>query len=76
MKSPRGIIFQWLQKLESYDFTVDHVTGKSTGAADVLSRSTHLRDPTPGEVAEAKEYVGRLCVRGDPNLNLGAIHLN
>ena len=76
MKNPRGIIFRWLQELESYDFTVDHVAGKSTGAADGLSRSTHLRDPTPEEVAEAEEYVGRLCVMGGPNLNLGALRLN
>ena len=76
MKNPRGIIFGWLQELESYDFMVDHMAGKSTGAADGLSRSNHLRDPTPEEVAEAEEYVGRLCVMEGPNLNLSALRLN
>ena len=42
MKNPRSIMFRWLQELESYDFVVEHVAGKLTGAADGLSKSTHL----------------------------------
>jgi deoxyuridine 5'-triphosphate nucleotidohydrolase len=67
IKNPRGIFFRWLQELESYDFEVRHVAGKDTGAADGLSRSTHLRDPTPEEVAESEEYVGHVGAMGDPN---------
>ena len=64
IKNPRGIFFRWLQELESYDFEVRHVAGKDTGAADGLSRSTHLRDPTPEEVAESEEYVGHVGAIG------------
>ena len=60
MKNPRGIFFRWLQELSSYEFEIHHVPGKSTGAADGLSRSDHLPDPTPEEEAESLEYVGHM----------------
>ena len=60
MKNPRGIFFRWLQELSSYEFEIHHVPGKSTGAADGLSRSDHLPDPTPEEEAESLEYVGHI----------------
>ena len=37
MKNPRGIFERWLIELASYEFTVQHVPGKKTGAADRLS---------------------------------------
>ena len=76
MKNPRGIIFRWLQELESYDFTVEHVAGKLTGAADGLSRSSHLRDPTPEEVAESEEYIMRVSAIDDPRPGLEDLQLN
>ena len=60
MKNPRGIFFRWLQELSSYEFEIHHVPGKSTGAADGLSRSEHLPDPTPEEEAESVEFVGHV----------------
>ena len=60
MKNPRGIFFRWLQELSSYEFEIHHVPGKSTGAADGLSRSSHLPDPTPEEEAESLEFVGHV----------------
>ena len=64
MKNPKGIYWRWLNELESYDFEVVHVAGKSTGAADGLSRSSHLPEPTEEEVAEAEEYVFRTSDQG------------
>ena len=74
-KKPRGILFRWLQELESYDFEIRHVPGKETGAADGISRSPQiLRDPTPEEVIESEEYIGRI---GDPDESpLDAVELN
>ena len=37
IKNPRGIFLRWLMELASYEFTVQHVPGKKTGAADGLS---------------------------------------
>ena len=59
MKNPKGIYWRWLNELESYDFEVIHVAGKSTTAADGLSRSSHLPEPTEEEKAEAEEFVFR-----------------
>ena len=59
MKNPKGIYWRWLNELESYDFEVVHVAGKSTGAADGLSRSSHLPEPTAEEAAEGEEFVFR-----------------
>ena len=64
MKNPKGIYWRWLNELESYDFEVVHVAGKSTGAADGLSRSSHLPDPTAEEIEEAEEYVFRTFDQG------------
>ena len=64
MKNPKGIYWRWLNELESYDFEVVHVAGKNTGAADGLSRSSHLPEPTEEEVAEAEEYVFRTSDQG------------
>merc|ERR1712082_337350 len=60
MKNPRGIFFRWLQELSSYEFQIHHVPGRSTGAADGLSRSDHLPHPTPEEEAESSEFVGHI----------------
>ena len=73
MKNPRGILFRWIQELDSYDFTISHIAGKLTGAADGLSRSSHLRDPTPEEITESEEYVG---VIGDDDNITESITLN
>ena len=64
MKNPKGIYWRWLNELESYDFEVVHVAGKSTGAADGLSRSSHLPEPTAEEIEEAEEYVFRTFDQG------------
>ena len=64
MKSPKGIYWRWLNELESYDFEVVHVAGKSTGAADGLSRSSHLPEPTEEEAKEGDEYVFRTFDQG------------
>ena len=33
---------RWQQRLEAYNFEVQHVAGKNNGAADGLSRAPHL----------------------------------
>ena len=48
---------RWLAELASFDFEVQHVPGKETAAADALSRSKHLRDPTEEEIQEVEEYI-------------------
>ena len=75
MKNPKGIYWQWLQELETYDFEIRYKPGKKIGAADRLSRSPHMCDPTPEEVAESKEFVGHMGTDGD-NKNLEAIRLD
>jgi hypothetical protein len=48
------------------------VPGKDTGAADGLSRSSHLRQPTQEEIEEAEEYVGYV---GDNEVQLNRAHI-
>ena len=55
MKNPRGIFARWLMELATYNFIIQHVSGKKTGAADGLSRSEHLPEPTIEEVNEQEE---------------------
>ena len=66
------MLFRWLQELSTYHFTVCHVPGKDTGAADGLSRSTHLRQPTAEEIAEAEEYIGYV---GENEVQLDRAHI-
>ena len=61
LKNPKGIHFRWLQELATYDFEVWYKPGKTIGAADGLSRSPHMRDPTPEEIAESEEFVGEMA---------------
>ena len=68
MKNPKGIYWRWLNELESYDYEIVHVAGKKTGAADGLSRSTHLPDPTKEEEEEAEEFVFRTDEAEEANL--------
>ena len=75
MKNPKGIYWRWLQELESYDYEIIHVAGKKTGAADGLSRSSHLPEPTPEEVAEADEYVYRTLDQGGHHSKLDRVAL-
>ena len=75
MRNPKGIYWRWIQELESYDFEVVHVAGKSTGAADGLSRSSHLPEPTAEEVAEAEEFVFRTVDQPGHHLKLDRVAL-
>ena len=75
MKSPKGIYWRWIQELESYDFEVIHVAGKKTGAADGLSRSTHLPEPTEEEIAEGEEFVFRIPDQGESHPKLDRVAL-
>ena len=75
MKNPKGIYWRWLNELESYDFEVVHVAGKKTGAADGLSRSSHLPEPTAEEEAEAEEFVFRTSEQGLPTTKLDRVAL-
>ena len=75
MKNPKGIYWRWLNELESYDFEVVHVAGKKTGAADGLSRSSHLPEPTAEEEAEADEFVFRTAEQGMPTTKLDRVAL-
>ena len=47
-------------ELASYEFTVQHVPGKKTGAADGLSRSSHLPPPTQEEINEEEELIANI----------------
>ena len=58
-------MFRWLQELSSYQFDVIHMPGKEM-PADPLSRSDHLRDPTPEETDEIR-YIGAGTVSTDLN---------
>ena len=60
MKNPRGIFARWLMELQSFNFTVQHVPGKKTGAADGLSRSSHLPPPTQDEINEEEELIANI----------------
>ena len=65
MKNPRGIFTRWLMELASYNFTVQHVPGKKTGAADGLSRSSHLPPPTQEEINEEEELIANIMYTRD-----------
>lgn len=60
MKNPKGIYWRWLAELATYEFEVRYKPGKQIGAADGLSRSPHMRDPTPEEIQESEEFVGHV----------------
>ena len=47
-------------ELASYEFTVQHVPGKKTGAAEGLSRSSHLPPPTQEEINEEEELIAKI----------------
>ena len=45
-KNPTGLTARWQQRLECFEFSVQHVKGIHNGAADALSRAEHLKyDP-------------------------------
>ena len=52
-------------ELASYNFTVQHVPGKKTGAADGLSRSSHLPPPTQEEINEEEELIANIMYTMD-----------
>ena len=56
-------------ELATYNFTVQHVPGKKTGAADGLSRSDHLPPPTQDEIDEEEEFVANITA--DPKVKKG-----
>jgi len=77
MKNPKGIYWRWLAGLATYDFEVRYKPGSQIGAADGLSRSPHMRDPTPEEVEESEEFVGQVEseAEGSDEPLLGKEHL-
>ena len=45
-RSPTGMVARWQQRLECFNFRIEHVKGTDNGAADALSRAEHLKyDP-------------------------------
>ena len=42
-KNPQGMAARWQQRLESFNFRVEHVKGVRNAAADALSRAEHLK---------------------------------
>ena len=56
LKQTKGIVGRWLEEVQSYQFEVHHKPGKDNVVADAISRSSHMPDPTPEEVAESEAY--------------------
>ena len=47
-------------ELASYDFTVQHLSGKKTSAADGLSWSSHLPPPMQEEINEEEDLIANI----------------
>ena len=59
-KHPEGQVARWLQKIQQYDFYVEHRPGKQHFNADALSRRPCLSDRCrPCDRAESKERAAR-----------------
>ena len=57
----KGVIYRWLEELQSYDFDVFHKPGKQNILADSVSRTaSHLDEPEKQDLKEQSEYVCRL----------------
>ena len=60
IKNPRGIFYRWLIELQGYEFDIEHIPGKKTTAADGLSRSSHMDEPTKEEMEEDDECIAAI----------------
>jgi hypothetical protein len=57
LKSTSGLLIRWYGKLAGFDMFVEHRPGKDNVNADLLSRATHLPEPTEEEMAEEAEFI-------------------
>ena len=42
-KKPTGMVARWQQRLECFNFKIEHIKGKLNTAADALSRAEHIK---------------------------------
>ena len=54
IKSPKGKIARWLLKLQGYDFSVKHISGKRNVWADFMSRAPELNELNVLQEGECK----------------------
>ena len=60
LEPAQGMVSRWIAAMVGYDFEVRHRPGKQNLKADALSRSTHLPEATPEELAEDAEYLNAI----------------
>ena len=67
-KDPRGKRARWLMELESYNYTIDYISGPENAAADAMSRIN-----VPSSADEEKDIEPAGIYLADHNLDLNAI---
>ncbi|VEN61760.1 unnamed protein product, partial [Callosobruchus maculatus] len=58
-KNPEGQVARWIERLQEFDFDIEHRAGKSHGNADVLSRRPCPDDCAHCNRAETKDAITR-----------------
>ena len=57
MKNPTGIWARWLELIDSFQFKIEHRSGKKHGNADAMSRAPHLPEPSLEDRIETDKYL-------------------
>ena len=63
MKDPGGTIRRWLDYMQEFSFTVNHLAGKYNVNADLISCAKHMSEPIPsfaGTITQNTAYVYKL----------------
>ncbi|CAD7003420.1 unnamed protein product [Ceratitis capitata] len=57
LKNPEGQLARWIERLQSYDFTIEHCKGNTHGNADAMSRRPRNIECKHCSKAEGKEDI-------------------